>query len=104
MLEPPILQDGAIETALGDEARPDADHGMEVHGVQFLVHRHRIWPLGGIHIHLPHDGVVKPVDNEVVDRVVAIAISVRDTEKFGLTGIALLTLNVAVCRFREHGG
>ncbi len=63
-----------------------------------------IWPLGGIHVHLAHLGVVKPIDHQIVDREMPVAIAVRDPEQFSLADVALLALDVAIGRLWAASG
>jgi hypothetical protein len=39
------------------EARPHANHGVEIHLVELLVHGRRVRPLRGIHVHLARHGI-----------------------------------------------
>jgi hypothetical protein len=68
-----------------------------------FVHPHGIWPLGWVHVHLAHLRVVKPVDDEIIDGVVALAISLRNRHQLVLRAITLLALDIPISRFWQHG-
>ena len=52
--EPAILRELIVEAIVGNETRPDADHGFETHVMELLVHRGGIGPELRIHVHLAH--------------------------------------------------
>ena len=64
MLEPAVLGKLGVEAVRRHKARPDADHGLNAHLVQLVVHGLRIGPVARIEIHLAHVGVVEPVDDD----------------------------------------
>ncbi len=103
MLEPTVLEQCLVVAAFRNEAGPHADHGMEVHFMKSLIHPDRVWPHRGIHIHFTHFGVMEPIDDQCVDWEVAVAITLSNGHKFSLACITLLTLDVAVSRFGQHG-
>ena len=102
MHEPSVVEDGLVVAVLGNKARPNADHGVEVHRVQIAIHGDGIGPLLRIHVHLAHLGVVEPVDHQYVRRQMAVAIAFGHGHQFCLAGVSLLALDVAVGRLGKH--
>jgi hypothetical protein len=101
-LESSVGFDQAVEAGCGNEARPDADHGVKVHGMELFVHGDGIRPFGGIDLHFAHLFVMEPVHDEVVDREVSLSVPLCYSQQFLLAGVALLALDVGVGRFENH--
>ena len=70
--------------------------------MELPVHGCGIRPLRRVHVHLAHLRVVKPVDDEIVDGVVPVAITFGDGHKLFLAGITLLALYVSIRGLRQH--
>ncbi len=103
LLEPVVLEHRAVIAVLGNESWPHADHGVDVHGVQLLVHAYGIGPLGGIHVHLAHLRVVEPVNHQRIEREMAIAVALGNGHQFRLARVPLLALDKAVRGSGQHG-
>ena len=101
--EPALLAQLGVEAVIGHKARPHADHGLESHVVELLVHRRRVGPRHGIEVHLAHIGVVEPVDHQHVGGEMAVAIALGDCHHLVLRGVALFALDVSVSGLGQHG-
>jgi len=102
VLKPALVQQEVVVAVLRNKARPDADHGLKAHGLQLLVHRRRVRPVLGIHVHLAHLGVVEPVDHHDVGGQIALAIALGRVEHLLLAPVAVFRLQKAVSRLGQH--
>ena len=71
--------------------------------MELSEHADRIGPGLGIHVHLAHLCVGKPVDDEIVDGQFPLAVASRHLHQLGLCAVALLTLDVPICALGQHG-
>ena len=72
--------------------------------MQLIVHRGGIGPSSRIQIQIALLRHVQEVDDQHVERQVAIAVSLGNGHELVLRGIDRLALDVAVCCFRQHVG
>jgi len=70
--------------------------------MELLVHGCGIGPELRIQVHLTHFGVIEPIHHHDIGREMAVAIPLRHVQHFLLAGVALLTLDVSICRLGQH--
>jgi hypothetical protein len=72
--------------------RPDRDHGLDAHGVEFAHHAGRIGPSLGVEAPLALARPVEEVDDNAGERQVAALVLAGDGQKLVLRPVAQLAL------------
>ena len=100
--EPPILLEDIVESRVWPEARPCADHRLNIHAVELAIHHCRIGPLFFDEVHLTHFGVIEPVQHQNVDRPMALEAAMCHRKHLILCCVPLRALEQAISPLGQH--